>query len=118
MLMFILLLPLTSGVTLRKVPSSLSYFLLHTPATALFRIRDNVCSASGTVPGLQEEFNKWQLSASVLCPYYLGVLKKSGASLIAQRVKNLPTMQETQVRSLGQEDTPDEEMATQSSIVA
>ena len=52
MWMFILLLPLTSGVTLRKVPSSLSYFLLHTPATALFRIRDNVCSASGTVPGL------------------------------------------------------------------
>ena len=27
-------------------------------------------------------------------------------------------MQETQVRSLGQEDTPEEEMATQSSIVA
>ena len=52
MWMFILLLPLTSGVTLGKVPSSLSlYFLIYTNATALFRIRDNVCSASGTVPG-------------------------------------------------------------------
>ena len=29
---------------------------------------------------------------------------KPGASLVAQMVKNLPTMQETQVQSLGQED--------------
>ena len=36
------------------------------------------------------------------------------ASLVAQRVKCLPTMQETQVRSLGQE----KEMATHSSIFA
>ena len=32
-------------------------------------------------------------------------------------VKNLPAMQETQVRSLGWEDTPEEEMATHSSIL-
>ena len=31
-----------------------------------------------------------------------------GASLVAQRVKNLPAMQETQVQSLGQEDAPRE----------
>ena len=36
------------------------------------------------------------------------------ASLVAQRVKCLPTMQETQVRSLGQE----KEMATHSSTLA
>ena len=30
-------------------------------------------------------------------------------SLVAQMVKHLPTVQETQVRSLGQEDSPGEE---------
>ena len=33
-------------------------------------------------------------------------------------VKNLPTMQENQVRSLGQEDPLEKEMATHSSILA
>ena len=32
----------------------------------------------------------------------------SGVSLVAQMVKNLPAMQETQVKSLGQEDSPRE----------
>ena len=39
-----------------------------------------------------------------------------GASLIAQLVKNLPAMKETQVQSLGQEDPLEKEMATHSSI--
>ena len=38
-------------------------------------------------------------------------------SLVAQIVKRLPTMQETQVRSLGREDL-EKEMATHSSILA
>ena len=42
----------------------------------------------------------------------------SGASLVAQTVKNLPAMQETQVRSLGWEDPLDKEMATHSSLLA
>ena len=33
-------------------------------------------------------------------------------------VKNLPAMQETRVRSLGQEDSLEKEMATHSSILA
>ena len=37
-----------------------------------------------------------------------------GASLVAQIAKNLPAMQETQVQSLGQEDTLEKGMATQS----
>ena len=37
--------------------------------------------------------------------------------LVAQTVKNLPAMQETQVRSLGQEDLPEKRMATHSSIL-
>ena len=37
---------------------------------------------------------------------------------MAQVVKNLPAMQETWVRSLGQEDPLEEGMATHSSILA
>ena len=37
---------------------------------------------------------------------------------MAQIVKNLPTKQEMQVQSLGQEDPLEEEMATHSSILA
>ena len=40
------------------------------------------------------------------------------ASLVAQMVKNLPTMWETQVQSLGWEEPLEEEMATHSSILA
>ena len=40
------------------------------------------------------------------------------ASLVAQMVKNLPTMQETQVWSLGQKDSLGKGMATHSSILA
>ena len=42
----------------------------------------------------------------------------SKASPIAQSVKNLPAMQETQIRFLGQEDFLEKEMATHSSILA
>ena len=39
-------------------------------------------------------------------------------SLVAQIVKRLPSMQETQVRSVGQEDPLEKKMATHSSILA
>ena len=39
-------------------------------------------------------------------------------SLVAQMVKRLPTMQETWVQSLGQEDPLEKETATHSSILA
>ena len=39
-------------------------------------------------------------------------------SLVAQLVKNLPVMQETQVQSLGWEDPLKEDIATHSSILA
>ena len=41
-----------------------------------------------------------------------------GASLVAQRLKRLPPMQKTQVRSLGREDPLEKEMVTHSSILA
>ena len=41
-----------------------------------------------------------------------------GSFLVAQKVKNLPAMQETWVQSLGQEGLLEKEMATHSSILA
>ena len=41
-----------------------------------------------------------------------------GASLVAQRLKHLPAMWETWVRSLVREDPLEKEMATHSSILA
>ena len=41
-----------------------------------------------------------------------------GTSPVAQMVKNLPAMQETQVQPLSQEDPLEREMATHSSILA
>ena len=38
--------------------------------------------------------------------------------LVAQMVKSLPAMRETRVQSLDQEDPPEKEMATHSSILA
>ena len=45
-------------------------------------------------------------------------LNRAWTSLVAQMVKHLSTMQETQVQSLGQEDPLEKEMATHSSILA
>ena len=45
-------------------------------------------------------------------------LQYSWASPVAQVVKNLPTMQETWVRSLGWEDTLEKGTATHSSMLA
>ena len=47
-----------------------------------------------------------------------GVFGSSGASLVAQTVKNLPAMQETWVQSLSQEDPLEKGMATHSTILA
>ena len=47
-------------------------------------------------------------------PHGMGMWSRSGASLVAQMVKNLLAMQETWVQSLGWEDTLEEGMATTS----
>ena len=46
------------------------------------------------------------------------ILRIFGASLVAQRAKNLPTMQDAQVQSLGQEDPMEKEKATHFRILA
>ena len=49
---------------------------------------------------------------------FKGSRDKIKTSLVAQMVKKLPAIQETWVRSLGQEDPLDKGMATHSSILA
>ena len=46
------------------------------------------------------------------------LLPSSWAFLVAQRLKCLPAMRETQVRSLGREDPLEKEMAPHSSTIA
>ena len=48
----------------------------------------------------------------------MGRSKLEEGSLVAQRLKHLPPMQETRVQSLGREDPLEKEMATHSSILA
>ena len=43
---------------------------------------------------------------------------ETGIYILAQRLKGLPAMQETWVRSLGREDALEKEMATHSSTLA
>ena len=47
-----------------------------------------------------------------------GIIGNSDHTLVAQLVKSLPAVRETQVRSLGWEDALEKEMATHSSILA
>ena len=55
---------------------------------------------------------------NALCQRYWYYILHQWASLVAQRLKRLPPMQETWVRSLGREDPLEKEMATHSSILA
>ena len=52
------------------------------------------------------------------CLFYTQVSALTKVSLVAQRVKCLSAMQDTRVRSLGQEDSLEKEMATHSSTLA
>ena len=48
----------------------------------------------------------------------MNLIMAGRTSLVAQMVKHLPTMRETQVQSLGQKDPLEKEMATHSSTLA
>ena len=52
------------------------------------------------------------------CPTFCVPLDLSWASLVAQRLKHLPGMRETWVRSLSREDPLEKEMAAHSSTLA
>ena len=55
---------------------------------------------------------------SCLISRFKGDLRVGWASLVSQRIKNRPAMQETWVPSLGREDPLEEDMAAHSNILA
>ena len=72
--------------------------------------KESACNAGdlGLIPGSERSTGEW-----------IGYpLQYSWASLVAQLVKNQPTMQETWVQSLGWEDPLEKRKATHSSILA
>ena len=69
----------------------------------------NDCSRDTVLRNGKRLFSCYKLPDSIV---------PSGASLVAQTVKNLPAVCETQIRSLHQEGSLEEEMATHSSILA
>jgi len=60
----------------------------------------------------------WTFVGKVMSLLFNTRLRLSRASLVAQMIKNLPAIQETQVQSLGQEDPLQEGIAIHSSILA
>ena len=69
----------------------------------------------------QKEKNKYHILMHIYGIYKNGTdepISQTGASLVAQRLKRLPAMQEISVRSLGGEDPLEKEMTTHSSILA
>ena len=74
--------------------------------------RVKVCSSSNGEDGKKLSKN-WRMFLENVC-----ILIIDWGSLVAQRVKHLLPMQETQVRSLGWEDPLEKEMATHSSSLA
>ena len=85
-----------------SVPLSTASYL------SFYRYKENAGSCSECISVL------WKQNQSISDNYIL----KNYASLVAQSIKNLPAGQETRVRSLGQEDPLEKEMATYSSILA
>ena len=61
---------------------------------------------------------RWTTREGLIKLLLIYVFTSSMASLVAQRLKHLPAVQETWVRSLGREDPLEKEMATHSSILA
>ena len=61
---------------------------------------------------------KYLLEISILLIFHSSETAYIIMILVAQTVKRLPTMRETRVRSLGQEDPLEKETATHSSIHA
>ena len=62
---------------------------------------------------------EWTIGTQQLCLLFLPLhLLTSNEVMVAQRLKRLPGMRETWVRSLSLEDPLEKEMATHSSILA
>ena len=74
--------------------------------------KQNPLPTSHTISNVKGTSSDWRKQMKIW------VYKKKWASLVPQMVKNLPTMQETRVQSLGGEDPLKKGMVTHSSILA
>ena len=72
----------------------------------------------GYSPWGHKEYNMTEQLHFLSFDIILQASRNNDSSLVVQVVKHLPTMRETQVRPLGQEDPLEKEMATHSSILA
>ena len=87
----------------------------YAPWWSVIRIQSSHCRSPGFLPG-QGSLSSSSPPATYQPPQCNRITP--WASPVAQMVKNLPAMQETQVRSLGQEDPLEKEMATHFNIFA
>ena len=99
----------------------LSTFLISVPSKQLSAILMWLQSRLFTHCLLSLQVDNWSFSVLIIFFFFFSPHVNSRASSMAQPVKNLPAMQQTQelwVQSLGQEDPLEEKMATLSSILA
>ena len=92
----------------RKVKSLRHVRLFETPWTAAYQ----------APPSMGYSRQEWWSGVPLPSPLICNICCSLGASLVAQQVKNLPAMQETQVRFLGWEDPLEKEMTIHSSTLA
>ena len=100
--------------------SFFAHFLPHAPSQAF------VCQLHSTsylqvfvlITGQEDYLFTQYLKSDISLTQFITLPKSIPLSLVAQLVKNLPAMWETQVRSLGWEEPLEKETATHSSILA
>ena len=90
--------------------------MLGNPSSRRILCRSPVCKLVKCGAALLEK-HKGSLDSVASVPI-LASPKLCRTSLVSQMVKRLPTMQETWVQPLGQEDPLEKEMATHSSVLA
>ena len=123
-----------AGHSFPECPESTDVLWIHTPEMGPSTVFQTTHEKIGAT--FQEEliWGRWDLTLilrqyflSLSLPFAISVVHLYFhltniyiiyASLVAQRLKHFPTMQETWVRSLGWEDPLEKEMATHSSILA
>ena len=81
------------------------------------KVELQINSLETRIEKMQEKFNK-DLGEILISNVFSFGIMAIRPSLVAQMVKHLPTMQETQVQSLGREDLREKAMAPHSSTLA
>ena len=98
---------------LLAVQGTLRSLLLRWPAFFMVQLSRPYMTTGKTIA-----LTRWTFVSKAMSLLFNMHLGLSWSSLVAQRLKRLPPMQETRVRSLGREDPLEKEMATHSSTLA